>query len=260
MRCRQNGQRIVLRSGAMIFKQYQYNHPAVGILRNIANELDDEKCDGTTTFVLLVVEFLNQVKLFVEKSVHLTIINEAICETIEMCLKKVDKLAEKNDRGNEDKWRESLENCAASAMHSSLTESHKTSLSKEVLDAVLLLDDSLPSNMISFKFARNYSKHGSEPLKVVRGVAFKRKLSHGEFRTQPETHKDVKIELLKTDFKHTKNYDRRDLKRIHECGAKVVLSKFPIDNEVDLSTAKKHQYRHHRQHSHYHQMEEQLEQ
>nr|CAI5833717.1 unnamed protein product [Callosobruchus analis] len=123
-------------------------------------------------------------------------------------------------------------------MSSKLINQQRAFFSKMVVDAVLLLDELLPLNMIGIK-------------KVQGGVAFKKTFSYAGFEMQPKIYKNAKIALLNIELElkaernnaevrvdNVKEYQKivdaewnilyDKLQKIHESGANVVLSKLPI--------------------------------
>lgn len=203
--------------------------------------------DGTTSVVLLAGEFLKQVKPYVDEGVHPRIIIKAVRKSLSLCIEKIQSLAVKIDKNAEDK-RELLTKCASTAMNSKLIHQQKGFFSKMVVDAVLMLDELLPLNMIGIK---KVTGGALEDSVLVPGVAFKKTFSYAGFEMQPKTYKNCKIALLNIELElkaerdnaevrvdNVKEYQKvvdaewtilyEKLAKIHESGANVVLSKLPI--------------------------------
>lgn len=100
---------------------------------------------------MLAGEFLKQMKPFVEEGVHPRIIIRSFRRAIQIAVDKTKQLSEKIDNANLEEQRSMLEKCAATAMSSKLIHQQKDFFSKLVVDAVLLLDELLPLNMIGIK-------------------------------------------------------------------------------------------------------------
>lgn len=223
-------------------------HPAAKTLVEIAKSQDSEVGDGTTSVVLLAGEFLKQVKPFVEEGVHPRIVIKAVRRAVQLCLEKIEQLAVKIDRGNPDEQRALLTKCASTALNSKLIHQQKEFFSKMVVDAVTMLDDLLPLNMIGIKKVSGGALEDSE---LVSGVAFKKTFSYAGFEMQPKTYKDCKIALLNIELELKAERDNAEVRvdnvieyqkivdaewqilydklaKIHESGANVVLSKLPI--------------------------------
>lgn len=111
--------------------------------------------DGTTSVVLLAGEFLKQVKPFIEEGVHPRIIIKAFRTAIKIATDKINDLSVKIDKTNEQKTRNTLKECAGTALNSKLIHHQKEHFSEMVVNAVLMLDDLLPLNMIGIKKVRN---------------------------------------------------------------------------------------------------------
>merc|ERR1712098_603626 len=152
----------------------------------------------------------------------------------------------KKDDPNE--LRDLLEKCAATALSSKLVSAHKGFFSKMVVDAVMILDELLPLNMIGIKKVQGGSL---EDTLLVPGVAFKKTFSYAGFEMQKKVYKNPKIALLNIELELKAEKDNAEVRlenveeyqkvvdaewnilydkldRITKSGAKVVLSKLPI--------------------------------
>lgn len=242
------GKVTISNDGATILKLLDIVHPAAKILVDIAKAQDAEVGDGTTSVVLLAGEFLKQVKPYVEEGIHSQIIVKAIRRSLTICLEKINELCVRINKSNATEFRSLLEKCAATAMSSKLINQQRSFFSKMVVDAVLLLDDLLPLNMIGIKKVQG---GGLEDSELVAGVAFKKTFSYAGFEMQPKVYKNCKIVLLNIELElkaerdnaevrvdNVKEYQKivdaewnilyNKLQKIHDSGANVVLSKLPI--------------------------------
>lgn len=242
------GKATISNDGATIMKLLDIVHPAARTLVDIAKSQDAEVGDGTTTVVLLAGEFLKQIKPFVEDGVHPRIIIKSVRKSLQLCLQKISEIAIKINKENADEHRSLLEKCAATALSSKLIHQQKDFFSKMVVDAVLLLDELLPLNMIGIKKVQGGALEDSQ---LVAGVAFKKTFSYAGFEMQPKTYKDCKIALLNIELELKAERDNAEIRidsvkeyqkivdaewqilydklaKIHESGANVVLSKLPI--------------------------------
>lgn len=243
-----SGKTTISNDGATIMKLLDIVHPAAKTLVDIAKSQDAEVGDGTTSVVLLAGEFLKQIKPFVEEGVHPRIIIKAVRRSLQLCLEKINELAVKINKSNAVEFRSLLEKCAATAMSSKLINQQRDFFSKMVVEAVLLLDDLLPLNMIGVKKVQGGALEDSL---LVDGVAFKKTFSYAGFEMQPKVYKNCKIALLNIELElkaerdnaeirveNVKEYQKivdaewtilyNKLAKIHESGAQVVLSKLPI--------------------------------
>ncbi|XP_064600236.1 T-complex protein 1 subunit eta-like [Liolophura sinensis] len=242
------GKSTISNDGATIMKLLDIVHPAAKTLVDIAKSQDAEVGDGTTSVVLLAVEFLKQAKPYIEEGVHPQIIVRAFRKAAHLAVEKIKEIAVKIKKDDPKEQRQLLEKCAATALSSKLVAHQKEFFSKMVVDAVMLLDELLPLNMIGVKKVQGGALEDS---RLVAGVAFKKTFSYAGFEMQPKKYKDPKIALLNielelkaekenaevrvdtveeyqsiVDAEWTILYEK--LEKIHQSGAKVVLSKLPI--------------------------------
>lgn len=243
-----NGKATISNDGATIMNLLDIVHPAAKTLVDIAKSQDAEVGDGTTSVVLLAGEFLKQLKPFVEEGVHPRVIIKSVRKSLQLCLQKINELSVKISKSNASEFRALLEKCAATALNSKLIHQQKDFFSKMVVEAVLLLDDLLPLNMIGIKKVQGGALENSL---LVAGVAFKKTFSYAGFEMQPKTYKNCKMALLNIELElkaerdnaevridNVKEYQKivdaewnilyDKLAKIHASGAQVVLSKLPI--------------------------------
>nr|CAG4648573.1 EOG090X03U0 [Polyphemus pediculus] len=244
----QGGKATISNDGATIMKLLDVVHPAAKTLVDIAKSQDAEVGDGTTSVVLLAGEFLKQMKPFIEEGVHSQVIIRSVRRATELAIQFINTIAVKTHKDDTKLHRESLEKCAATAMSSKLINQQKDFFSKMVVDAVMLLDDLLPLNMIGIKKIQGGAL---EDTLLVAGVAFKKTFSYAGFEMQPKQYTDPKIALLNIELElkaerenaevrleNVEEYQKvvdaewtilyEKLAKLHTSGAKVVLSKLPI--------------------------------
>ena len=117
-----------------------------------------------------------------------------------------------------------------------------------MVDAVTMLDELMPLNMIGIKKVQGGSL---EESLLVPGVAFKKTFSYAGFEMQQKSYKKPRIAMLNIELELKAEKDNAEvrvdnveeyqkivdaewdilydkLERIHKSGAKVVLSKLPI--------------------------------
>uniref|UniRef100_A0A0N4SV00 T-complex protein 1 subunit eta n=1 Tax=Mus musculus TaxID=10090 RepID=A0A0N4SV00_MOUSE len=200
------GKATISNDGATILKLLDVVHPAAKTLVDIAKSQD--------------AEAVNKIK------------------EIAVTVKKQDKVEQ----------RKMLEKCAMTALSSKLISQQKVFFAKMVVDAVMMLDELLQLKMIGIKKVQGGALEESQ---LVAGVAFKKTFSYAGFEMQPKKYKNPKIALLNVELElkaekdnaeirvHTVEdyqaivdaewnilYDK--LEKIHQSGAKVILSKLPI--------------------------------
>eukprot|EP00795_Rhopilema_esculentum_P012066 gene12066-2659_t len=242
------GKATISNDGATIIKLMDIVHPAAKTLVDIAKSQDAEVGDGTTSVVLLAVEFMKQIKQIVEDGVHPQAVIKAYRKATNMAISRIKEIAVKIKKDDEKEMRSLLEHCAATALSSKLVARHKDFFSKMVVDAVVHLDELLPLNMIGTKKVQGGALEDSF---LVLGVAFKKTFSYAGFEMQPKQYKDPKIAMLNIELElkaektnaevrvdSVEEYQKivdaewtilyEKLENIVKSGAKVVLSKLPI--------------------------------
>jgi len=242
------GNVVISNDGATILKTLDIVHPAAKTLVDIAKSQDSEVGDGTTSVTLLAGEFLKQFKPFVDDGVHPQIIVRSVRKALQMALKKIKDISIQIKKDNPKELRDLLEKCAATALSSKLVSAHKEYFSKMVVDAVQILDELMPLNMIGIKKVQGGSL---EDTMLVSGVAFKKTFSYAGFEMQRKLYEKPKIALLNVELElkaEKENaevrvdnveeyqkivdaewkilYDKLDA--ISNSGANVILSKLPI--------------------------------
>ncbi|MEJ1279392.1 chaperonin containing Tcp1 subunit 7 (eta) [Cricetulus griseus] len=242
------GKATISNDGATILKLLDVVHPAAKTLVDIAKSQDAEVGDGTTSVTLLAAEFLKQVKPYVEEGLHPQIIIRAFRTATQLAVDKIKEIAVTVKKQDKVEQRKMLEKCAMTALSSKLISQQKTFFAKMVVDAVMMLDELLQLKMIGIKKVQGGALEESQ---LVAGVAFKKTFSYAGFEMQPKKYKNPKIALLNVELElkaekdnaeirvHTVEdyqaivdaewnilYDK--LEKIHQSGAKVILSKLPI--------------------------------
>nr|KAG5714223.1 hypothetical protein BaRGS_018440 [Batillaria attramentaria] len=242
------GKAVISNDGATILKTLDIVHPAAKTLVDIAKSQDAEVGDGTTSVTLLAGELLKETKPFIEDRVHPQIIIRALRKATALAIEKIKSIAVHIKKDNPQEMRELLLKCASTALSSKLVAASKDFFAAMVVDAVMILDELLPLNMIGIK---KVTGGALEDSMLVAGVAFKKTFSYAGFEMQPKTYTNPKIALLNIELElkaERENaevrvdsveeyqsivdaewkilYDKLD--KIHQSGAKVVLSKLPI--------------------------------
>ncbi|XP_061183002.1 T-complex protein 1 subunit eta-like [Saccostrea echinata] len=244
----EQGKSIISNDGATILKNLDIVHPAAKTLVDIARSQDAEVGDGTTSVVLLAGEFLKQAKPFVEENVHPQVIIRAFRKATNLSVQKIREISVKVKKDDKKEHRQLLEKCAATTLSSKLVAHQKDFFAKMVVDAVMLLDELLPLNMIGVK---KVTGGALEDSRLVAGVAFKKTFSYAGFEMQPKKYEKPKIALLNVELELKAEKENAEVRVdnvqeyqsivdaewkilyekldwIHRSGAKVVLSKLPI--------------------------------
>ena len=243
-----HGKTTISNDGATIMKLLDVVHPAAKSLVDISLSQDSEVGDGTTTVVLLAAEVLKNCKTFVEDDVHPQVIVRGVRKASQLALQRIRDIATHVKRDDPAEQRSLLEKCASTSLNSKLIAHQKGFFSKMVVDAVMMLDELLPLNMIGIKKVQGGTLEDS---RLIGGVAFKKTFSYAGFEMQPKKYTTPKIALLNVelelkaekenaevrvesveeyqsivDAEWTILYEKLD--KIVQSGAKVVFSKLPI--------------------------------
>merc|ERR1719276_5859 len=194
---------------------------------------------------MLAGEFLKQCKPFIEERVHPRVVVRGFRKAANMAVNRVKELAVSIP---ETEKRSKLVKCAATAMSSKLINQQRDFFSNMVVDAVMMLDELLPLNMIGIKKVQG---GGLEETQLISGVAFKKTFSYAGFEMQQKRYQDPKIALLNIELELKAEKDNAEVRldnveeyqkvvdaewnilydkldRIQKSGATVVLSKLPI--------------------------------
>ncbi|PAV77389.1 hypothetical protein WR25_25269 isoform D [Diploscapter pachys] len=141
-----------------------------------------------------------------------------------------------------------LVKCAATTLSSKLVSQERAFFSEMVVDAVNQLDDRLSLSMIGIKKVNGGNLLES---RLVKGVAFQKAFSYAGFEMQPKHYENVQVALLNIELELKAEKDNAEmrlntvedfqavvdaewnilyekLQKIHDSGAKIVLSKLPI--------------------------------
>jgi len=244
----ENGSTTISNDGATIVKRLDIVHPAARTLVDIAKSQDAEVGDGTTSVILLAVEFLTQIKGLIEEDVHPQILIKGFRKATNLALEKINEIAVHIKREDKDEMRNLLQRCAETALSSKLVARHKVFFGEMVVNAVAHLDELLPLNMIGVKKVQGGALEDS---KLIPGVAFKKTFSYAGFEMQPKRYEQPKIAMLNVELElkaekenaeirieNVEEYQKivdaewnilyDKLEKIVASGAKVVLSKLPI--------------------------------
>uniref|UniRef100_A0A914VTJ1 T-complex protein 1 subunit eta n=1 Tax=Plectus sambesii TaxID=2011161 RepID=A0A914VTJ1_9BILA len=240
------GKATISNDGATILKLLDIVFPAAKTLVDIAKSQDAEVGDGTTSVVVLAAELMKNAKPFIEDGVHPQIIIRAYRKAAQLAISKLNELAVKIEGAANQ--REMLIKCASTTLSSKLVNAERNFFAEMVVDAVSQLDERLPVNMIGIKKVSGGSITES---RLIKGVAFKKAFSYAGFEMQPKEYSKPKIALLNIELElkaekenaeirieNVKDYQQvvdaewtilyDKLQKIHDSGAKIVLSKLPI--------------------------------
>lgn len=243
-----SGRTTISNDGATIMKLLDIVHPAARTLVDIAKSQDSEVGDGTTSVVMLAGELLKSTKPFIEEGMHPQVVIKAYRTATSLALAKIKEISVKINKDDPAEMRSLLVKCASTTLCSKLLSMQKDFFSNLVVDAVMMLDDLLPLNMIGMK---KVVGGGLEETQLVQGVAFQKTFSYAGFEMAPKEFVGPKIALLNVELELKKEKENAEiridsvedyqsivdaewdilyskLQAIADSGAKCVLSKLPI--------------------------------
>jgi T-complex protein 1 subunit eta len=133
--------------------------------------------------VLLAAEILRNCKQFVEEGVHPQVIVKSLRLGTRMAIDKIKEISMKISHHDKSEQRSLLIKCAATTLSSKLVAHSKEFFANMVVDAVMMLDELLPLNMIGIKKVQGGAL---EESRLIAGVAFKKTFSYAGFEMQPK--------------------------------------------------------------------------
>lgn len=243
----------VTNDGATVLRKLNIVHPAAKVLFDISKAQDDEVGDGTTSVVVLAVEFLKQSKQFLDEQLAAQLIIKAYRKAADLAIRRLDELAIDLSKKSPQEKVDLLKKCAETALCSKLVNKEKVFFAEMVVKAVMALDEAAGVNMIGIKKVTGGALGDS---RLVDGVAFKKTFSYAGFEQQPKAFDNPKILLLNLELELKAEKDNAEIRvnkpeeyqkivdaewsiiyekldKIVGSGAQVVLSRLPIG---DLAT------------------------
>ncbi len=154
-------------------------------------------------------EFLKQVKVYIEEGVHPRVIIKAFRKACQLSVDHINELAVTVKKDDLVERRSLLHKCAATALSSKLIHQQKDFFAKIAVDAVMILDELLPLDMIGIK---KVSGGALEDSFLVPGVAFKKTFSYAGFEMQPKTYIKPKIALLNIELELKAERDNAEIR------------------------------------------------
>lgn len=114
---------------------------------------------------------------------HPQIIIKSLRLGTQMAIDKIREISVKINNENKTEQRSLLMKCAATTLSSKLVAHSKEFFASLVVDAVMMLDELLPLNMIGIKKVQGGALEDS---RLIAGVAFKKTFSYAGFEMQPK--------------------------------------------------------------------------
>lgn len=200
------GDLIITNDGATILKKLDVQHPAARMLVEVANTLDAEVGDGTTTAVVLAGELLAKAEKLLDQKVHPNVIIEGYTKAGEKALEILDKTAV--PVSIEDN--ELLINVALTSLRSKGVTAAKQHFSKLAVEAVKHVAEETEGKIkADIGFVKILKKQGKglNETELVKGIVIDKPVS---YQSMPRRIENARIALVtaKLEVRRTK-FDSR---------------------------------------------------
>ena len=254
------GDITVSNDGATILKEMDVAHPAAKMVIEVAKTVDAEVGDGTTTAAILTGDLLKQAETLLDQKIHPTTIISGYRKATVKALEVIDEVAETVDPAASD-YRKILIDVAKTSMSSKFVSTHRDTLAKLVVDAVLAIAKDVPKDEeIDIDNIPRQKQDGMrvEQTELVRGLVLDKEVVHASMPKKIVGAKialiEAALEVSKTEFdakisitapsamQDFLDEEERMLKsmveKIVEAGANVVIAQKGIDDVVQHYLAK----------------------
>ena len=248
---------VITNDGATILKKIDIEHPAAKMVVEVAEALDKECGDGTTTAVILTGELLKYAGDLLEQNIHPTIICGGYKLALDKALETLDKLA--IPIKPEDK--KTLRNIAMTSMASKGASSSKEILADIVVDAVTTVAEKVDGNtVVDLDNILIQKKHGGaiSDTSSIKGIILDKERVHEAMPRHlrkakvalvnaalevKKTEIDAKIEIrdpaqLQMFLDEEESMLRKIAEKIKKSGADVLICQKGIDDLVQHFLAK----------------------
>lgn len=248
------GDITITNDGATILKEIDVEHPVAKMIIEVAETMDNEVGDGTTSAVILTGELLKKTEELLNLGIH----PATIAKGFRMASEKASEILDEVSKTTSIEDVDVLRNIVMTSMSGRLADEIKEDLSKIIIDAIKTIseekDGKYKVDLDNIKIQKFESSSISE-TKLVDGIVLDKKKAHP---MMPKLVRDAKIALIRsrmkvretemkakfriTDPKELKRFSDEErnilmsmLSKIKESGANVVLCKRDIDeNFQDL--------------------------
>ena len=254
------GDITVSNDGATILKEMDVAHPAAKMVIEVAKTVDAEVGDGTTTAAILTGDLLKQAETLLDQKIHPTTIISGYRKATQRALEVIDEVAEAVDPEASD-YKKILMDVAKTSMSSKFVSTHKGTLAKTVVDAVLAIAKDIPKDEeLDIDNIPRQKQDGMrvEDTELVRGLVLDKEVVHSGM---PKKIEGAKIALIESALEYQKTefdakiaisdpsamqsfLDEEDrmlkglVEKIVAAGANVVIAQKGIDDVVQHYLAK----------------------
>jgi len=137
----QDGKINITNDGATILKSIHVDNPSAKILIDISKTQDDEVGDGTTSVTVLTGELMREADKLLLQKIHPQTIIEGWRMASDIARKALED-STKDNRDDEEKFKEDLFNIACTTLSSKILQQYKTKFAQLAVDAILRLKGS----------------------------------------------------------------------------------------------------------------------
>ncbi len=254
------GDITISNDGATILKEMDVAHPAAKMVIEVAKTVDAEVGDGTTTAAILTGDLLKQAETLLDQKIHPTTIISGYRKATQKALEVIDEVAETVDPAASD-YKKILIDVAKTSMSSKFVSTHKDTLAKLVVDAVLSIAKDIPKGeLLDIDNIPRQKQVGMrvEQTELVKGLVLDKEVVHAGMPKRVEGAKialiESALEVSKTEFDAKISISKPSamqsfldeeermltsmVDKIVEAGANVVIAQKGIDDVVQHHLAK----------------------
>lgn len=251
------GDVTITNDGATILKEIDIQHPAAKMMVEISKAIDNEVGDGTTSSVVFAGSLLTKAQDLLKKDVHSSVIVEGYQAAAEKTLEILTEIAKtvKIDDIEE------LINVAKTSMESKLVSEDSPSLSKLVVDAILMIAEKQgEKNVVDLDNVKVEKKAGGsiQDSNLIKGIVLDKEVVHSGMPTKIQSAKiallNCPLEIEKTEMsaeirisdptqmqmfiEEEQRMIKQMVEKIHKVGANVVICQKGIDDIAQHYLAK----------------------
>ncbi|MCA9812062.1 MAG: thermosome subunit [Nitrosarchaeum sp.] len=252
------GEETITKHGGAFLRKVDVDHPAAKAVIEAVNTVDTHVGDGTVSTAVLIGSLLQNAKQMSNMGISTTTIIRGYERCLDYALDAVNEIKIKANIKNQKTMRDLLVTCLEGK---SIFESHddSTKIVDIILEAILSVAN-LEKNQINIDDIKIEEKSGnSNDTELVRGVVIDKTIDSSSmpkvienakillinepletFRTKTESEIEITSPEQMRMFTNQENSNLLELvKKIEECGARVVISRKGINEFVQAELAKK---------------------
>ncbi|MCS4540972.1 MAG: TCP-1/cpn60 chaperonin family protein [Euryarchaeota archaeon] len=251
------GDVVITNDGVTILKEMDIQHPAAKMMVEVAETIDEEVGDGTTTAVVLAGELLKKAEGLLDQEIHSSVITKGYRMAAEECIKILNQIAENVSPDQED----ILKKIAVTSMSGREVEIAGEYLARIAVQAVKQVmektDEKIGVDIDNIKVEK---KQGASigDTQLIKGIVFDKERAHSGMPLRVDNAKiallavalevkktEVSAEIRITDPDQLKAFLAEEEKMLREMvekikasGANVVFCQKGIDDLAEHYLAK----------------------